>query len=344
MVTPAPIGITVRGELTPLVTPLLPFTRGPRGESAQAGATGPRDGAAMSFPARPGLHPQTRQPRSQEGRPAVTHSAASHILEVPGASLYYEVRGSGPVLMLIGLPADSGAFGAVAPLLADEYTVVTYDPRGFSRSTISDPEQDATPELIADDVHRVLAAVTADPAQVFGSSGGAVTGLALVTRYPGQVRTLIAHEPPVIAILPDAAQLTAAMSDVYDTYRREGPGPAFAKFMTLAGFAPPTGDAAPEPAGQQAPSRQDLANGERMLAHQLRPTAFYRPDIAGLAAASARVVIGGGQDSAGQLAHRAAVALARQLGTPLAEFPGGHTGFASEPEPFAHALRQALVA
>jgi clorobiocin biosynthesis protein CloN7 len=197
---------------------------------------------------------------------------------------------------------------------------------------------------MADDVRQVLAAVTADPAQLFGSSGGAITGLALVTRYPGQVHALIAHEPPAIEVLPDAAQLRAAVSDVYGTYRREGQGPAFAMFMALAGFAPPAGAAPPEPAGQQPPSRQELANGERMLAHQLRPTAFYRPDIAALMATSARIVIGAGKESAGQLAHRAAVALAGRLSTPLADFPGGHTGYASEPEPFAQALRRALAA
>src|SRR3982074_3522338 len=120
-------------------------------------------------------------------------------LSVPGANLYYEVTGTGPVLMLIGLPVDHTEFAKVVPLLADRYTVVTYDPRGFSQSTIEAPDQDSPPELVADDVHRVLAAVTGEPAYLLGSSGGAVTTLALVTRHPEQLRVVVAHAPP----LPD---------------------------------------------------------------------------------------------------------------------------------------------
>ena len=108
----------------------------------------------------------------------------SHTLEVPGARLYYEIQGSGPVLMLIGHPMGISGFAAIVPLLAEDYTVVTYDPRGFARSTIDDRDQDGEPDLLADDVRRVLEAIGSGPAHVFGSSGGAVTGLALVTRSP----------------------------------------------------------------------------------------------------------------------------------------------------------------
>jgi len=96
----------------------------------------------------------------------------SHWLDVPGARLYCQVSGSVPVLMLIGHPMGSSAFAALVPLLLDGYTVVTYDPRGFGRSTIADRDQDAEPDVLADDVRRVLEAVTNRPAHVFGSSGG----------------------------------------------------------------------------------------------------------------------------------------------------------------------------
>src|SRR3984957_11405857 len=116
----------------------------------------------------------------------------SHSLDVPGARLYYEVQGSGPILMLIGHPMGVSGFAAIAPLLAEDYTVVTYDPRGFARSTIEDSDQDGEPDLLADDVRRVLEAVGERPAHVFGSSGGAVSGLALTARYPARVHTLFA--------------------------------------------------------------------------------------------------------------------------------------------------------
>src|SRR5947208_9007859 len=131
----------------------------------------------------------------------------TYTLDVPGARLYYERRGSGPLLLMIGSPMDSTGFAGLASALSDEYTVVTYDPRGIGSSSREDTTEDVTPEQQADDVHRLLSALGREPANVFGSSGGAVVGLALVTAHPGRVRTLVAHEPPVIELLPDRGQM-----------------------------------------------------------------------------------------------------------------------------------------
>src|SRR5262249_53235053 len=163
-------------------------------------------------------------------------SPTSHSLDVPGARLYYEVQGSGPVLMLIGHPMGASGFAAIAPLLAEHYTVLTYDPRGLARSTIDDRDQDAEPDLLADDVRRVLEAVGDGPAHVFGSSGGAVTGLALVARYPGHVQTLVAHEPPVARLLPDAEEARADLLEIYDIYRAGDIGAAWQTFSHFAGM------------------------------------------------------------------------------------------------------------
>src|ERR1700680_2161584 len=155
-----------------------------------------------------------------EGWPAMPDSdPVTHTLDVPGAQLYYERRGTGPLLVMIGSPMDSTGFAGLARALAGDYTVVTYDPRGIGNSSREDTAQDVTPEQQADDVHRLLSALGGEPAYVFGSSGGALVGLALVTAHPGQVRTLVAHEPPVIELLPDSAQVRAQIQDIYDTYR-----------------------------------------------------------------------------------------------------------------------------
>ena len=143
-------------------------------------------------------------------------------LDVPGARLFYERRGAGPLLLMLGSPMDSSGFAGLARALADRYTVVTYDPRGIGKSTREDATQDVTPEQQADDVHRLLSALGGEPAHVFGSSGGAVVGLALVTAHRGQVRTLVAHEPPVIELLPDREQVRAQIQDIYDIYRADG--------------------------------------------------------------------------------------------------------------------------
>src|SRR5262249_12795230 len=262
-------------------------------------------------------------------------------LSVPGANLYYEVTGSGPVLMLIGLPVNHTEFAKVVPLLADRYTVVTYDPRGFSQSTIEDPDQDSTPELVADDVHRVLAEVTTEPACLMGSSGGAVTALALVSRHPEHLRVVVAHEPPLLELLPDADQLKAQAQDVYDTFRREGQGPDWMKFGKLVD---PDFNFAEMMAAMGPPTPQMIANGERMLAHSLRPTSFHSPDLTALRAVSDRIVVGVGAATAGQVANRTAHALAERLDLPVVEFPGHHEGFLSDPEPFAAKLVEVLQA
>jgi clorobiocin biosynthesis protein CloN7 len=267
-------------------------------------------------------------------------SPTSHSLEVPGAQLYYEVQGSGPVFMLVGHPMGVSGFAEIAPLLAGDFTVVTYDPRGFARSSIENPDQDAEPDLLADDARRVLDAVGGEPAYVFGSSGGAVTGLALVTRYPGYVVTLVAHEPPLALLLPEAEQARAGMQAIYDTYRASGIAAAWQKFLAFTGMnmGPPDGDATPQP-----PSAETVAMSERFFGHGLLPITFYQPDLAALESGAARVVVGGGTTSRGQFAERTAIALAGRLGSSLVEFPGGHTGFISDPEGFVGVLRRALA-
>jgi len=147
-------------------------------------------------------------------------------LKVPGASIYYEVRGSGPVLLMMpGGPADASAFQRIAGHLDSYYTVVTYDPRGLSHSKLEAPVQDERiVEIFADDAHRLLTATATEPAFVFASSGGAVIALELVARHPEQVRTVVSHEPPAPALLPDPARERAAMEDIVQTYRTAGIG------------------------------------------------------------------------------------------------------------------------
>lgn len=271
----------------------------------------------------------------------------THTLEVPGACLHYEVRGSGPVLLLIpGGPADGGGFEPVVPPLADDYTVVTYDPRGISRSTLDGPAQDVSVDVQADDAHRLLAAIGTKPAYVFAHSGGAITGLALVTQHPDQVHTLVTHEPPITELLPDRAQQRAQVDNVYNTYRSDGAGAAIAVFLAGAGIDSGPADAAPQgaphPEMREAMARMK-GNLELFFAHMIRPITSYRPDAAALRAVSTRIVVGGGRDSTGQVAHRAAVALANLLGTTIVDFPGDHGGFVNEPEVFAQTLHRVLI-
>jgi pimeloyl-ACP methyl ester carboxylesterase len=276
----------------------------------------------------------------------------THVLDVQGARLCYQVRGAGPLLVAMGSPMPAAAFAPLADALASEHTVVTLDPRGISGSRLDDPDQDSTPELRADDVAAILDALEAERADVFGSSGGAVTGLALVARHPGRVRTLIAHEPPLLELLPDAAERRAGIDDIIETFHREGQPAAWQKFMaanTSASASTNTntsagsgdGDAPTGPPGE--PSEQDVANGAHFLGHELRGTTRFVPAVAALRGGPTRVVVGIGVGSGGLVTYQTSMALAALLGSPPVEFPGDHIGFLAQTAEFAEVLRKVLT-
>jgi pimeloyl-ACP methyl ester carboxylesterase len=268
-------------------------------------------------------------------------------LAVPGAELYYEVRGSGPVLLMIpGGPMDAGGFAAIAERLADEYTVVTYDCRGNSRSRMQGSWDDLTVGVFADDAHRLLDAVSPGPADVLGSSGGATYGLDLVARYPGRVRTLVAHEPPVSELLPDAAKWHALNEEIGKTYRSDGVFPALQKFAVGVGFGDEPGPAQGEPTPEAAEAMARTGANLDLFAGRLIPViGNYTPDVAALRRSPTRIVVGVGDESVpGQMTYQTSYALAGELGEPPAEFPGGHGGFDSHPDGFAATLREVLAA
>jgi pimeloyl-ACP methyl ester carboxylesterase len=267
-------------------------------------------------------------------------------LQVPGASLYYEVRGSGPVLLMIpGGPMDADGFKDLADRLADDHTVVTYDCRGNSRSPMQGSWDDLTVGLFADDARRLLDAVGPDQADVLGSSGGATYALDLVARYPGRVRTLVAHEPPVSELLPDAARYHALNEQVAETYRSEGTFAALQIFTKGVGFGnggpPARSDETPEDAAAAARMGANLD----LFAGRLIPIiGNYEPDLAALQRSSTRIVVGVGDESTPeQMVYQTAHALAERLGGQPAQFPGGHGGFGSHPDGFAARLREVLA-
>lgn len=267
-----------------------------------------------------------------------------HTLKVPDAELHYQVSGTGPVLLLIpGGPTPGAAFGPMLPHLTDAYTVVTYDPRGMSRSTLDDPAAEIGIADQTRDAHQLLAAVTSEPAYVFGHSSGAFTGLQLATEHPDQVRALVAFEPPVTDLLPDAAWFQESGARVSETYRREGFEAAMAVFLADAGLdnndEPPT-----EPDSEQAEFMAAMAaNMEVFIGRVFAQLAGYLPDVDALRAHPGRIVLGGGTTAKGEAAHRATVALAERLGTPVVDFPGDHGGYGAEPELFATVLRRVLA-
>jgi len=269
-----------------------------------------------------------------------TTTVTAGSLAVPGARLHYEVRGSGSLVALVGAPMHADHFAALADLLAADHTVLTTDPRGINRSILDDPDRDSTPEMRADDLSRLLIHLDAGPAAVLGSSGGAVTALALVQAHPGQVHTVVAHEAPLAELLDEREQLRAGTEDLIATHLAGDRVGAWRKFLGQAAIDLP--DDVFEMMFGGEPEPQQAADERFWFAHEMYASTFWRPDVGALRAGPARIVVGIGEESAGQICDRTSRALAAALGVEPTMFPGGHTAFAEDPEGFVPRLRAVL--
>jgi pimeloyl-ACP methyl ester carboxylesterase len=282
--------------------------------------------------------------------------STTHTLETGDAAIVYDVHGplptadGRPPLFMIGQPMTAAGFGALRSHFPDR-TVVTYDPRGLGRSTRNDGRVDNSPTIQAEDVHGVVEALGAGPVDMFATSGGAVTALALVTAHPRDVVTLVAHEPPLLTVLPDAAAAERAHAGVRDVYEARGAGAGMAAFTAMTSWKGEfTGDyfaqPAPDPAAFGMSAEDDGSRDNPLLSDRSAAVTAYRPDLAALEAAPTRVVIAVGEESEGLMTGRTAVATAELLGQQATVFPshhggflGGEFGYAGQPEAFARKLR-----
>ncbi|MEU6077165.1 alpha/beta hydrolase [Micromonospora sp. NPDC047074] len=281
-------------------------------------------------------------------------------LAAPGVDLVYDVRppesaGGHRTLLMIGQPMTAEGFGALAAHFTDR-TVVTYDPRGLGRSVRTDGRADHTPQQQAADLHLLIEALGTGPVDVFASSGGAVTGLELVAARPGDVGTLVAHEPPINAVLPDAAAAERAQAAVHEAYLARGAGAGMAAFMALVSWQGEFTDAyfaqpAPDPAAFGLPTDDDGSRDDPLLSKNSSAITDYRPDPQALTAAPTRIVIAVGEETAGTYTARTAVATAALLGQEAVVFPshhggfiGGEFGYVGKPAEFAVRLREVLDA
>jgi pimeloyl-ACP methyl ester carboxylesterase len=254
---------------------------------------------------------------------------------------------------MIGQPMDASGFRTLASHFPDR-TVITYDPRGLGRSVRKDGRVDHSPTEQAEDVHAVIGALGVGPIEMFASSGGAVTALALVAAHPDDVTTLVAHEPPLIPVLPDAEAAERARAGVRDAYEAGGRGAGMATFIAMASwrgeftddyFAQP----APDPALFGMTTEDDGSRNDPLLSDRSWAVSSYRPDFDALASAPTRIVIAVGEESLGTFTGRTSVATAERLGQQATVFPSHHSGFAGDesgypgqPEAFARRLLDVL--
>jgi pimeloyl-ACP methyl ester carboxylesterase len=281
-------------------------------------------------------------------------------LSTAGAEIVYDVygplppAGGRPVLLMIGQPMDASGFRALAARFPDR-TVVAYDPRGLGRSTRADGRTDNDPVTQAEDLHALIAELGAGPVEVFGSSGGAVTGLALVTAHPEDVVTLVAHEPPITGVLPDAVAADRATRAFREAYQAKGRGHGMAAFMAMtswpgeftdAYFAQPT----PDPAVFGMPTEDDGSRDDPLLSERSNAVVEYRLDVQRLTSVPTRVVLAVGEETGDTYTARTARATAAALGREAVVFPSHHGGFLDgefgwpgKPDEFAARLREVLA-
>jgi pimeloyl-ACP methyl ester carboxylesterase len=283
----------------------------------------------------------------------------THMVQTAEVTIAYDVHGplptadGRPPLLMIGQPMEASGFATLASHFPDR-TVVTYDPRGRGRSSRHDGRLDTVPTVQAGDVHAIVEALGVGPVEMFASSGGAVTALALVAAYPHDVTILVAHEPPLIPVLPDAEAAERARGGVRDVYEARGSHAGMAAFIAMTSwrgefnddyFAQPT----PDPAAFGMPSEDDGSRDDPLLSDRSWAVSGYRPDVDALAASPTRVVIAVGEESLGTFTGRASLATAELLGQQATVFPshhggflGGEFGYAGQPEAFARKLRDVL--
>jgi pimeloyl-ACP methyl ester carboxylesterase len=283
------------------------------------------DAALTHWPHRPGPPPV---------------ASTRHRFAVPGGSIPYELRGSGPLLVLVGGPVTRAGYAGLAAALAADHTVLTADPRGFGESERRD-QGDLTPAALAADLAALLDALGAGPARLVGCSGGAVVALTLALARPDLVAGVVAHEPPLVRLLDDPG-LLARVEEVRAAYRAGGAVAGTASLARLVGGAPPDGqpiaaDPTDLPEADTGETKRDVA---AFLGDLLVPTLTTDVDPVALAAVPG-LVVAVGAGSAGELPHRCAAALAERTGRPLVTFPGGHLAASTHPAAFADAVRRA---
>lgn len=277
-------------------------------------------------------------------------------VEVPGAVLTYDVRepekpSEHLPVFIFGSPMAASGFEQLVSHFSDS-TVITYDPRGAERSILTSGGA-VTGELHGEDMHRVVEVAGLGPVDAFGSSGGGAFALHWIVEFPRDVRTLVAHEPPLSTILEDREIAIRTSEDIVATYQREGYGPAMAKFIQLVMHSGPLPDdyldrPAPDPAAFGLPTDDDGSRDDALLSRNLAIPPF-EPDLEALRTSAVRIVPATGTEGEGTLARRGGEALAKELGVETTVFPGDHGGFTvspispnNDPATFAAKLREVL--
>lgn len=257
---------------------------------------------------------------------------------VKNATIYYKIYNEGnPILLMItGGTGDADSYENIIPNFIDHYTIVTYDRRGYTRSPI-DHISDHEPidiETQSEDVSALIRSITHQPVVVFGSSLGAVIAIDLVMRYPDLVSKVIAHEPPLVGLIPDEEKKGKAP----EILENEHPFEAIRRFTASFGMVPTelTGQSG-RPVTEESRKRK-TANAKFFLEHESDGVNKYKPDLVKLKAIVPKTVFMAGKESKGNFLYAIAIKTAIEYGIPFYEMPGHHVGYAQYPKEFSKEL------
>lgn len=268
------------------------------------------------------------------------------VLDVPGATLHYETRGRGPLFLLISSGhGQADTYTRIANKLSRNFTVVTYDRRGFSRSHLTDAQDySARLQIDADDAHCLIEHLSCnkEPATVMGTSFGAIVALELFARHPSSIRMLIPHEPPALKLLPNGASHLPLLQNVYDIYRRAGPIPAIQKLaLTIAGGVEAEATAL-RLAMDARRGGYIGANTTYWFERELNVYPAAEIDVKTLKTHRDRILPAAGRESENSLCYVPNMWLAERLEIRMLRMPGGHLGYAFHAKEFAEQLLGAL--
>ena len=256
----------------------------------------------------------------------------SGMFEADGAGLYYEVRGTGPALLMIsGAGGDAGYYSGIAAALSDAFMVISYDRRGNSRSTgRSRTPMELTVQAV--DARALIDGLADGRALVFGNSGGAIIGLTLAALHPDAMAGLIAHEPPAVNVLPDGDPGRGFFAELAALYEQGGAPAAGRRFAETT-----RGEGTYRwPADLW---KRFIGNQDHLFGAEWPGFAAFRLDETALKSAPFPVVLGAGAEDRGTYYARPSIEIVRRIGLPWVEFPGIHMEFLRNPDQFAAAVR-----
>ncbi len=262
-------------------------------------------------------------------------------VRVNSTEIYYEVRGSGPTVLLIhGTNLDSGCYDDLASILAQDFTVVTYDRRGYSRSPRPAGWERTSIEEQADDAAALISEIRLGPAAVFGSSSAGPIAIEMALRHPRHVRQVIAHEPALFTVLPQpfVQEAFAALTPMIEQAVAAG-GPAAGQQALLGALA---GAGGFESLATPDVRARWLTNAELVFQMEFPNMLLgYHPAEDGIASSGVPIQAMRAEESL-PINVAASQWLASKAGTSLLECPGTHLAYCQKPQEVADAIHPLL--